>query len=152
MIPKPKRIRDAKYLAWIRTRPCIALNCVEGPPSEPHHVKPKGGGIMGSKVSDRRTVPVCRKHHEAAERSADSWRNYFESSIPVLNQVYDATYPVAPRKTRTLQPVAKLRIEHCVCGRSHTIKFSIAERVLHPFQGYDYKCPETNKDASARLA
>ncbi len=156
--PKPKRIRDAKYLAWIRTRPCIFLACPDGPPSEAHHVKPKGGGKMGSKPNDRRSVPVCRKHHELAEANPDSYRTWFErSAIPTLSQIYDETDRVAPRKTRTLQPVAKtinvVEIKHCPCGvRMHTVAISKTRNWSDSKGPLIYRCPVTNKEQEARLA
>lgn len=54
-------LRDAGYLAWVRTLPCGF--CRAARPSEAHHVVPSGGGRMGKKTDDDRTVPVCRVCH-----------------------------------------------------------------------------------------
>lgn len=59
----PSRARDGKYLAWIRTRPCLVCGRV---PSEAHHETEPGHGAMGLKASDFRAVPLCggpQGHH-----------------------------------------------------------------------------------------
>ena len=62
--PRPIRYRSAKYLAWVRGKPCFG--CGLPPPSEPHHVS-IDGSAWGSKPSDLYTVPVCRKCHRRQE-------------------------------------------------------------------------------------
>lgn len=58
-----RRERDWVYMAFVRSRPCIARllvptgNECEGP-IEADHI----GGRYGQD-SDRRCVPLCRKHH-----------------------------------------------------------------------------------------
>lgn len=74
-IPKPKRIRDEQYLAWIRTKPCLACIYHKDSYIDAHHVLPMGGGKMGSKTDDRRTVPLCRDAHQ---RYHDKGRVRFE--------------------------------------------------------------------------
>jgi hypothetical protein len=51
--------RDPKYLAWIRTFPCLV--CGIGW-TEAAHVGPHG---LSQKASDHSTVPLCRRHHRA---------------------------------------------------------------------------------------
>src|SRR5512142_103221 len=60
----PKPIRDPRYLAWIRTLPCIV--CASTRRIEAAHVGPHG---LGQKASDRSTVPLCPKHHRTADDS-----------------------------------------------------------------------------------
>lgn len=57
--PKQKIPRDKKYLAWVKTLPCI--ECQAPGPSEPHHTETGGTGIKGSDYS---AVPLCNKHHQ----------------------------------------------------------------------------------------
>lgn len=58
--PKPVTLRSEPYLAYVRKHPCCL--CGAPGPSEPHHWS-HHGGVMGSKVDDYRTVPLCQEHH-----------------------------------------------------------------------------------------
>lgn len=62
--PKPVRMEDPDYLRFIRRQPC----CVSGVQSQAHHVVPEGGGKVGAKVSDYRTVPLSFKLHDEYHR------------------------------------------------------------------------------------
>lgn len=62
--PKPVRMEDDDYRRFIRRQPCIISNTA----AEPHHVIPPGGGKLGSKVSDYRTVPLSPKLHREYHR------------------------------------------------------------------------------------
>ncbi len=58
-VPKPVTLRSEPYLAYVRKHPCCF--CGNGP-SEAHHWS-HHGGVMGAKVDDYRTVPLCQEHH-----------------------------------------------------------------------------------------
>lgn len=58
-VPKPVTLRSEPYLAYVRKHPCCLCGAS---PSEAHHWS-HHGGVMGSKVDDYRTVPLCTKHH-----------------------------------------------------------------------------------------
>ena len=58
-VPKPVTLRSESYLAYVRKHPCCLCGAS---PSEPHHWS-HHGGVMGSKVDDYRTVPLCQEHH-----------------------------------------------------------------------------------------
>lgn len=62
--PKPVRMIDLEYQQFIRRQPCIN----DGSASTFSHVKPKGHGKTGSKVSDYRGVPMCWRCHREFER------------------------------------------------------------------------------------
>lgn len=69
-IPKTPPKRDRKYLEHVRARPCCV--CGSSPPNDAHHFGPRG---MGQKTDDRRTVPLCRQHHdEWHTRGTIGWR------------------------------------------------------------------------------
>lgn len=57
--PKPRRLRDPDYLAWIRSRPCI----VSGARAEAHHTVPRSIG-----GSDYRAVPLAPRLHRELHR------------------------------------------------------------------------------------
>lgn len=54
--PKPRRMRDKEYLAYIRRQGCLLCRNY----AESHHLK--HGGV-GTKGSDYDTVPLCWRHH-----------------------------------------------------------------------------------------
>ena len=56
--------RDPKYLAWIRTLPCLV--CGSTWRIEASHTGPHG---MAQKSPDRSCIPLCAKHHRAANDS-----------------------------------------------------------------------------------
>ncbi len=58
-VPKPVTLRSESYLAYVRKHPCCLCGAS---PSEAHHWS-HHGGVMGSKVDDYRTVPLCQEHH-----------------------------------------------------------------------------------------
>lgn len=59
-VPKPVTLRSEPYLAYVRKHPCCL--CGAPGPTEAHHWS-HHGGVMGAKVDDYRTVPLCQEHH-----------------------------------------------------------------------------------------
>ena len=58
---KKKTPRDPVYLDFIRAQDCCT--CGRPAPSQAAHVRIRGGGGMGLKPSDYRTVPLCAACH-----------------------------------------------------------------------------------------
>ena len=58
-VPKPVTLTSPAYLAYVRQHPCCLCGAS---PSEAHHWS-HHGGVMGSKVDDYRTVPLCDPCH-----------------------------------------------------------------------------------------
>ena len=58
---KPKTLRNAEHLKFIRSQPCCVCN--KPPQSEAAHVRAGNQGGMGLKPSDYRTVPLCHDCH-----------------------------------------------------------------------------------------
>ena len=119
--PKPKRELDSEYLKFVRSKPCClreAMYC-EGP-LQAHHVSPRNGTKgMGSKVSDRRTVPVCQRAHDYCEANPKQALPFLEKQIQKLNLEYDRLHP-KERKTRKKAMKINLAIHNCeACGRNH---------------------------------
>lgn len=65
--PKPIRIRDRAYLAWIRLKPCVGCRRIA---KQAHHVIARGAG-----GSDYQTVPLCFRCHRQVH---DFGRDFFE--------------------------------------------------------------------------
>jgi hypothetical protein len=57
--PKPVRLKDKSYLAWVRRQPCLVDYVV----AEAHHTVSRGAG-----GSDYRSVPLCIRHHKEVHR------------------------------------------------------------------------------------
>ncbi len=57
--PKPIRLKDKDYVAWVRSRPCLVDYVV----AHAHHTISIGAG-----GSDYRTVPLCHMHHRELHR------------------------------------------------------------------------------------
>lgn len=62
MIPKSPPWKSTKYLAFVRTLPCVVCDGAYGD-SEPHHLIGHKRGAMGAKHSDFETFPLCHRHH-----------------------------------------------------------------------------------------
>jgi len=59
---KPKR--DSRYLAWIRTLPCVVCGSARG--IEASHTGPRG---LGQKSPDSSAIPLCVPHHRTGRDS-----------------------------------------------------------------------------------
>ena len=51
--------RSKKYLAYIKSKPCLICGSTA---TEPHH-EPLGKAGMGIKAPDSHAVPLCHEHH-----------------------------------------------------------------------------------------
>ena len=59
-----KRFRNANYLSWIRTQPCIVTDMdFTQTDMVAHHVRMGGDGGMGLKPSDYRCLPLTAYQH-----------------------------------------------------------------------------------------
>ena len=59
---KPQRY--SRYLAWIRTQPCVVCGTRRG--IEASHTGPHG---LGQKSPDTSAIPLCSKHHRTGNDS-----------------------------------------------------------------------------------
>ena len=64
MIGSPNPARNSKYLAWIRTHPCVICGVSRG--IEASHTGPHG---LGQKSPDTSAIPLCAKHHRTGNDS-----------------------------------------------------------------------------------
>lgn len=68
LVPMPKQttVRDAKYLRWLRTLPCVCCGATEN--VQAHHEGSRG---MGLKASDLTAICLCfRCHRERHDKGA----------------------------------------------------------------------------------
>lgn len=136
-LEKPKRIIDTKYTRWVKTQPCFAIAAAgmlgdyerscEGP-MDHHHAKEQGHAILGSKVSDRRSIPTCRRHHRMAEANPNYFRGFFATLIRDLNVQYDATHKPKPVTERKVSPTVQHLLIACECRKVHKLPTSKVSR------------------------
>jgi hypothetical protein len=79
-----RTVKDAKYLAWIKTLPCLVCRRK----SEAAHTGSRG---LSQKSSDRKAVPFCCLHHKeyhriGRRRFERSYKLDIEAVILKLNQ------------------------------------------------------------------
>jgi hypothetical protein len=60
----PRPVRNARYLAWIRTLPCLICGARRG--IEASHTGPHG---LGQKSPDLSAIPLCTRHHRTGKDS-----------------------------------------------------------------------------------
>jgi hypothetical protein len=145
-LPKPRRILDARYREWIRTKPCWAIKCfIVDLDKLPHcyslasvdpcagnidacHIIPKGEGRTGSKVSDYRTIPGCRHHHEWQGAHPNEYRAFYELLIESLNEEYFQLHPAKEKREQKPRVKPKKLIRAwCVLTPEKTLRFPIFE-------------------------
>lgn len=77
--PKIKTVRDAKYLAFLRTLPCAI--CSTPPPSQSHHSETGGISLVGS---DHSAYPVCLPCHRDIHQKMSKRGPFKEDELNAL--------------------------------------------------------------------
>lgn len=82
--------RDPKYLAAIRTLPCV---CCRATPCDAAHLRIGSLAGIGKKPSDRKVTPICHHHHMQQHATGERswWRGIGldpEHVIAELNRLY----------------------------------------------------------------
>jgi hypothetical protein len=57
---KTIRLRDKVHCKYVAIQPCVVCGRT---PAEAHHLRFAQPRVLGRKVSDEYTVPLCRLHH-----------------------------------------------------------------------------------------
>jgi hypothetical protein len=83
--------RSSRYLAWIRTQPCLCgdVHVCCGIVESHHH--PEVGAASEARWNDYRAVPLCTLAHGQYHRERDTFASYsinFERAIARLQQLY----------------------------------------------------------------
>src|ERR1700722_16195480 len=74
LLSEPRRVRDRELVRYVAKQPCLICGRM---PSDPHHLRFTQSRVLGRKVSDEFTVPLCRGHHREVHRCGDEaawWR------------------------------------------------------------------------------
>lgn len=93
---KDRRVSSAAYLGVVRRVSCFACVDIYAPRSVPsgravseaHHYPPKGAG--GARLRDDRTIPLCRMHHDEAQRyviSRDTQERWVERMRSIFLEI-----------------------------------------------------------------
>jgi len=89
--PKPVRVKDKKYVEFIKSLRCWITN---SPNPDPHHAQRSGHGGIATKANDRRCIPLrhdlhVELHNIGAKSFATKYDLNYESIIEALNAVYE---------------------------------------------------------------
>ena len=93
-ISKPVRERDRNHLRFVASSPCLVCG---RSPSDAHHVKFAEPRAMGSKVSDKFTVPICRLHHRELHRRGDEriwWDSLGIDPLLIAANLWERTHNI----------------------------------------------------------
>lgn len=118
MTAKQPRLRDAKFLAWLRLRPCDL--CAAPGPNDPAHLK-AGSVTLGkpwagtAKPSDMWATTLCRRCHDLQHDYGDElgfWqaqgvRNPFALCVRLYAEFHadnPSAPPAKPRGPRKVKP------------------------------------------------
>ena len=91
-----KPMRDTRYLAWIRTLPCLVAARQKG--IEASHTGPHG---LGQKSPDSSAVPLCHRHHRTGNDS------YHRLGPQKFARLHNLDIPVIVRRLNT-KPVIRI--------------------------------------------
>ena len=94
MIDKPVRERDRHHLRFVASQPCLICGRT---PCDAHHVKFAQGPMLGRKVSDKFTVPLCRLHHRELHRRGREriwWASQRIDPLVVADVLWRTTHAV----------------------------------------------------------
>ena len=76
--PEPRRIRDRDHVRFVAQQACLICG---RKPCDAHHLRFAQSRVLGRKVSDEFTVPLCRGHHREVHRHGDEAAWWGEAGI-----------------------------------------------------------------------
>ena len=92
-IGEPKRLRDRAHLQFVASKPCLICG---RQPCDPHHLRFAQPRVIGMKVSDEFTVPLCRGHHRQLHQVGNEqawWAEHNISPLPITRELWEQTHP-----------------------------------------------------------
>jgi hypothetical protein len=91
LVAAPRRYRNKAHLQYVAQQACLLCG---RKPSDPHHLRFMQLRALGRKVSDEFTVPLCRGHHRAVNRSGDErawWKENTIDPVAVARKLWKRT-------------------------------------------------------------
>src|SRR3974390_1655163 len=92
-LAEPKRLRDKAHLKFVASQSCLVCG---RQPSDPHHLRFAQARVIGLKVSDEFTVPLCRGHHRELHQAGNEpawWEKLNIKPLEVAKGLWEQTHP-----------------------------------------------------------
>lgn len=90
-LKRDRIVRDKTHLRFVATLPCLVCR---REPCDAHHVKLAQPRMLGRKVSDEFTVPLCRDHHRELHRHGSErawWASVNVNPLEKARDFWEAT-------------------------------------------------------------
>jgi hypothetical protein len=87
-LPRQVSRRNKVHLAFVAAQPCLIC---QRSPGDAHHLKFAQPNMLGRKVSDEFTVPLCRDHHHAVHRHGNEiswWANFQIAPLEIARELW----------------------------------------------------------------
>jgi len=107
-LPTARRIRDRDHVKSVAKQACLVCG---RRPADAHHLRFAQSPVLGRKVSDEFTVPLCRGHHREVHRCGDEaawWKKTGIEPTAAARVLWLKTHPLPSRSGAKLQNEANL--------------------------------------------
>jgi len=103
-LKKANIVRSKEHLRFVASLPCLVC---QRTPCDAHHLKIAQPNMLGRKVSDEFTVPLCRSHHRDLHRFGNErawWANVKLKPLESAREIWESSgsMVVAPMTAREL--------------------------------------------------
>src|SRR5258708_15493506 len=96
-LPEPRRMRDRDHVRKVAMKPCLICG---RQPCDAHHLRFTQSPVLGRKVSDEFTLPLCRGHHREVHRCGDEvvgWKKVGLDPAVAARTPWLETHPMTGR-------------------------------------------------------
>jgi hypothetical protein len=105
MFGAPRRERDKHHLIFVATQPCLICSRA---PCDAHHLRFAQPRMIGRKVGDQFTVPLCRAHHRQVHECSDEgawWSDLEIDAIEIAKGLWEQSRAKRAALVRSLPGV-----------------------------------------------
>ena len=107
-LSEPRRIWDRDHVRYVVKQPCLICG---RQPRDAHHLRFAQSRVLGRKVGDEFTVPLCRGHHREVHRVGDEAAWWKKAGIDPTEKARALWL-----ETRPLPTTGKPRVRGCAAG------------------------------------